>query len=109
LRDYIQVTDLARAHLDALRYLRGGGKSLVANCGYAHGFSVLEVIDAVKRVSGVDFAVEFGPRRPGDPASIVASNARARAALGWTPEHDNLEEIVRQALDWEKRLMARGL
>jgi UDP-glucose 4-epimerase len=107
VRDYIQVTDLARAHLDALRHLRGGGGSLVANCGYAHGFSVLEVIEAVKRASGVDFRVDYGPRRPGDPAMIVASNQRAREVLGWRPEHDNLDEIVRQALDWEKRLSAR--
>jgi UDP-glucose 4-epimerase len=109
LRDYIQVTDLARAHLDALRHLRGGGASLVANCGYGHGFSVLEVIEAVRRVSGVDFPVEIGPRRPGDPAAIVAANARAREILGWTPRHDDLDEIVRQALDWEKRLAAEGL
>ncbi|QGM96669.1 UDP-glucose 4-epimerase GalE [Methylocystis parvus] len=104
VRDYIQVTDLACAHIDALRHLRGGGESLVANCGYARGFSVLEVIEAVKRISGVDFKVEYVPRRPGDPAAIVASNERARNILGWKPQHDNLDEIVRQALDWEKRL-----
>jgi UDP-glucose 4-epimerase len=109
IRDYIQVTDLARAHVDALRYLRGGGASLVANCGYARGFSVLEVIEAVKRISGVDFAVEYGPRRAGDPMAIVASNDRARNILGWKPEHDNLDEIVRQALDWERALRARGM
>lgn len=108
VRDYIQVTDLARAHLDALRHLRVGGPSLVANCGYAKGFSVLEVIEAVKRVSGVDFPVEYAARRPGDPAAIVAANDRARAMLGWTPQHDDLDAIVRQALDWEKRLAARG-
>ena len=108
VRDFIHVTDLARAHIDALRYLRGGGASLVANCGYAKGFSVLEVIEAVKRASGVDFPVEYAPRRPGDPAAIVASNARAREILGWKPEHDNLDEIVLQALDWEKRLAERG-
>jgi UDP-glucose 4-epimerase len=104
LRDYIQVTDLACAHLDALRYLRGGGESLVANCGYGHGFSVLEVIETVKRVSGVDFPVDYAPRRPGDPAAIVASNDRAKNILGWKPAHDDLEKIVRQALDWEKNL-----
>lgn len=109
VRDYIQVTDLARAHLDALRHLRAGGGSLVANCGYAHGFSVLEVIEAVKRVSGVDFPVDYAARRPGDPAAIVAANARAREILGWAPRHDELDEIVRQALDWEKRLIERGL
>ena len=109
VRDYIQVTDLARAHLDALRHLRAGGASLVANCGYARGYSVLEVIEAVKRVSGVDFAVEIAERRAGDPAAIVAGNARICKELGWTPRHDNLDEIVRQALAWEKRLIDMGL
>jgi UDP-glucose 4-epimerase len=104
LRDYIHVTDLARAHLDALRHLRGGGDSLVCNVGYQRGYSVLEVIDIVKKVSGVDFPVKIVGRRPGDPAAIVASNERIRTKLGWTPQHDNLEEIVRQALDWERRL-----
>jgi UDP-glucose 4-epimerase len=107
VRDYIHVTDLARAHLDALRHLRGGGSSLVCNCGYAHGFSVLEVIETVKRVSGVDFAVELAERRPGDPAAIVAANDRIRSTLGWTPRYDDLETIVRQALDWERRLHNR--
>jgi len=108
VRDYIQVADLARAHLDALRYLRAGGANLTANCGYERGFSVLEAIESVKRVSGVDFDVEIAPRRPGDPAAIVAANGRIRQALGWTPQHDDLDEIVRQALEWEKRLIARG-
>ena len=85
LRDYIHVTDLARAHLDALRHLRGGGPSLVCNAGYQKGFSVLEVIDVVKKVSGVDFPVQLSGRRPGDPAAIVASNARIQRELGWTP------------------------
>jgi len=106
LRDYIQVSDLARAHMDALRYLRAGGESLTANCGYARGYSVLEVIEAVKRVSGVDFPVKISGRRPGDPAAIVAANARAKEVLGWTPIHDDLEETVRQALAWEKKLLA---
>lgn len=105
VRDYIQVNDLARAHLDALRHLRSGGASLVCNCGYGHGFSVLEVIEMVKRVSGVDFPVELAGRRPGDPAAIVAANERIRAAFGWTPRYDDLEAIVRQALDWERRLV----
>ena len=104
LRDYIQVTDLARAHLAALNRLRGGADSIVCNCGYQKGFSVLEVIDVVKRVSGVDFPVRLSGRRPGDPAAIVAGNARAKAELGWIPQHDNLEEIVKQALAWERRL-----
>ncbi len=107
VRDYIHVSDLARAHMDALRHLRAGKGSLVCNCGYERGFSVLEVIDTVKRVSGVDFPVEIGPRRAGDPSAIVAANARIRNVLGWKPEHDNLEEIVRQALDWERGLKTR--
>ena len=108
-RDYIQVTDLVDAHLDALAYLRRGGASLVCNCGYGHGATVKEVIDVVKKVSGVDFKVEIGPRRPGDPAVIVARADRAREALGWRPKRDNLSEIVTQALDWERRLHNKGL
>mgnify|MGYP001765148832 CR=1 FL=1 len=104
LRDYIQVTDLCQAHLDALRRLRAGADSIVCNVGYQKGFSVLEAIDVVKKVSGVDFPVRLAARRPGDPAAIVAANARAKAELGWLPKHDNLEEIVKQALDWERRL-----
>lgn len=108
IRDYIQVTDLARAHMDALRHLRRSGDSLICNCGYAKGFSVLQVIDAVKKVSGVDFKVETTARRPGDPAAIVADNARITSTLNWTPKYDDLEGIVRQALDWERRLHNRG-
>ncbi|MGE3150531.1 MAG: UDP-glucose 4-epimerase GalE [Pseudorhodoplanes sp.] len=109
IRDYIHVTDLARAHRAALLHLRKGGDSLTLNCGYGHGFSVLEVIDAVKRVSGVDFPVEMAPRRPGDPARIVADSSRARRILGWQPEFDDLDTIVAHALAWERSLKARGL
>ncbi|HEV2573536.1 MAG TPA: UDP-glucose 4-epimerase GalE [Beijerinckiaceae bacterium] len=104
LRDYIQVSDLAAAHMDALRYLRGGGDSITCNCGYARGYSVLEVIDVVKKVSGVDFPVTISGRRAGDPAAIVAGNDRIRAVLGWTPKYDDLDVIVRQALQWEQHL-----
>ncbi len=107
LRDYIQVTDLAQAHLDALRYLRGGGGSLTCNVGYARGYSVREVVDVVKAVSGVDFKVRMSGRRAGDPAAIVASNDRIKAGLGWSPKHDDLAVIVRQALEWERRLHNR--
>ncbi len=107
IRDYIHVSDLARAHSDALRHLRSGGSSLTLNCGYGHGFSVLEVIDAVKRVSGVNFKVEYAPRRDGDPARIVAGSERARATLGWQPRFDDLVTIVAHALDWERELMRR--
>ena len=108
-RDYIQVSDLIDAHLDALAYLRKGGAPLVCNCGYGHGATVREVIDVVKRVSGVDFKVETAPRRPGDPAVIVAKADRAREILNWRPKRDNLEQIVAQALDWERRLHNKGL
>jgi UDP-glucose 4-epimerase len=108
VRDYIHVSDLVRAHLDALRYLRGGGASLTANCGYGRGYSVREVIDTVKKVSGVDFRVDLSPRRPGDPAQIVASSDRARAVLGWQPVHDDLAGIVGNALGWERKLMLRN-
>jgi UDP-glucose 4-epimerase len=108
VRDYIHVSDLVRAHLDALRYLRGGGASVTANCGYGRGYSVREVIDTVKKVSGVDFHVDLSPRRPGDPAQIVASSDRARAVLGWKPVHDDLAGIVGDALGWERKLMLRN-
>jgi UDP-glucose 4-epimerase len=106
VRDYIHVGDLAAAHSDALRYLRAGGESLTLNCGYGRGFSVLEVIDAVKRASGVDFRVEFAARRPGDPAQIVAAADRARALLGWEPRLGDLATIVAHALAWERKRMA---
>ncbi len=107
IRDYIHVSDLVRAHSDALRYLRSGGQSQTLNCGYGHGFSVFEVVQMVKRVSGVDFKVDVAPRRAGDPASIVANSQLARATLGWEPRFDDLSTIVAHALAWERALMAR--
>jgi UDP-glucose 4-epimerase len=107
VRDYIHVSDLARAHSDALRYLRSGAPSLTLNCGYGHGFSVLQVIDTVKRVAGVDFKVEIAGRRAGDPAQIVADSRRARATLGWQPRYDDLATIVEHALAWERELSKR--
>ncbi len=104
IRDYIHVTDLVRAHADALAHLRAGGQSVTLNCGYGRGFSVLEVIDTVKRVSGVDFAVDHADPRPGDPAMIVASPDRARELLGWQPQYDDLATIVTHALAWERKL-----
>jgi UDP-glucose 4-epimerase len=106
IRDYIHVSDLVRAHSDALAYLRNGGASVTLNCGYGRGFSVLEVIETVKRVAGVDFKVEVAPRRPGDPARVVAAADRARALLDWRPQFDDLETIVRHALAWERKLKA---
>jgi len=107
VRDYIHVSDLARAHSEALRYLRSGAPSLTINCGYGHGFSVLQVIDTVKRVAGVDFKVEIAGRRAGDPAQIVADSRRARATLGWQPRYDDLATIVEHALAWERELTKR--
>jgi UDP-glucose 4-epimerase len=106
VRDYIQVTDLARAHRAALRHLRDGGESGVFNCGYGRGFSVLQVVEAVKRACGRSFDVRLAQRRPGDPAVIVAASEKIRSRLGWRPEHDDLEVIVQQALRWEERLSA---
>jgi UDP-glucose 4-epimerase len=104
VRDYIHVTDLAEAHMAALAHLRRGGASAVLNCGYSKGYSVLQVIDAIKRVSGVEFEVRLAARRPGDPASIVAASERIRAELGWVPAHDDLDKIVAEALAWERKL-----
>jgi len=107
VRDYIHVADLARAHRDALAYLERGGASTVLNCGYGHGASVREVLDTVRRVTGVDFPIEEGQRRPGDPALLVAGNAKIRRVLGWQPQHDDLEFIVRTAWAWERTLQER--
>lgn len=107
IRDYIHVSDLARAHSDALRRLRAGAVLRTLNCGYGHGFSVLEVIETVKRVSGVDFKVETAARREGDPARIVANSQRARTILGWEPRYDDLSTIVTHALAWERELASR--
>jgi UDP-glucose 4-epimerase len=107
IRDYIHVTDLARAHRAALGHLRNGGDSVTLNCGYGRGYSVLQVIDAVKRAVGRDLPVRLVERRAGDPAAIVAAADRIRALLHWAPELDNLDTIVGHALAWERRLMAR--
>jgi UDP-glucose 4-epimerase len=107
LRDYIHVTDLTQAHADLLAYLRKGGASVTANCGYGRGFSVLDVIATVKKVSGVDFKVEMSERRPGDPAQIIASSDHLRALTGWKPQYDDLSVIVGHALAWERKLMAK--
>ncbi|WP_423066588.1 UDP-glucose 4-epimerase GalE [Devosia sp. CN2-171] len=108
VRDYIHVTDLVEAHALLLGYLRGGGASITMNCGYGRGFSVREVIQTVKAVSGVDFKVVEEPRRAGDPASIVARADKVRQVLGWKPAHDDLKEIVDAALTWERYLATRN-
>ena len=106
-RDYIHVSDLVSAHLAALKHLRADGENLVLNCGYGRGYSVLEVIETVKRVSHKDFPVEMSPRRPGDPAAIVARADKIRAKLGWQPKLDDLSKIVTHALAWETKLKNR--
>lgn len=104
VRDYIHVDDLADAHLRALDYLQTGGVSTTLNCGYGHGFSVREVLNMVQKVSGRQLLVRDEPRRAGDPPSLIAGAGRIRDSLGWKPQYDDLEVIVRTALNWERRL-----
>lgn len=105
VRDYIHVEDIATAHVAALHYLRNGGTSTVLNAGYGHGYSVREVLASVERLSGKPLAVREEPRRPGDPPSLVARADRIRSVLGWQPSRDDLDTIVRSALQWEERLL----
>jgi UDP-glucose 4-epimerase len=104
IRDFIHVSDLAQAHRAALSYLRGGARSVTLNCGYGRGYSVLETIEAVRRVSGRNFAVQYAPRRPGDIMTMVADTARIRTALDWTAQYDDLDTIAAHALAWEEKL-----
>ncbi|MCP3370941.1 UDP-glucose 4-epimerase GalE [Bradyrhizobium cajani] len=104
IRDFIHVTDLSQAHRSALAYLRNGGASTTLNCGYGRGYSVLETIDAVRRVSGRSFAVQYAPRRPGDIMTMVADTSRIRGLLDWRPQYDDLETIAAHALAWEDKL-----
>ena len=108
IRDYIHVSDLVDAHYRALQHLRAGGDSLTANLGYGRGYSVLEVIDAVKRIAGRDIEVRLQDRRPGDAVAIIANADRARRELGWSPRFDDLETIVSHALRWEEILRSRN-
>ncbi|MBA3563118.1 MAG: UDP-glucose 4-epimerase GalE [Gammaproteobacteria bacterium] len=107
VRDYIHVEDLASAHLEAMRYLRDGGASTLLNCGYGHGYSVRDVLDAVQRANGRPLEIREEPRRAGDPPTLVARSELIRATLGWRPQHDDLDFIVRTSLDWERKLAAR--
>jgi UDP-glucose 4-epimerase len=104
IRDFIHVTDLSQAHRSALAYLRRGGASTTLNCGYGRGYSVLETIDAVRRVSGRSFAVQYAPRRPGDIMTMVADTSRIRSVLDWKPQYEKLETIAAHALAWEEQL-----
>ena len=104
VRDFIHVEDLARAHLDAVDYLRQGGSSEVLNCGYGHGYSVREVLRSVERVSGKPLVIREEPRRAGDPPGLVARSERIRQVLGWQPTLDDLDTIVASSLRWEEKL-----
>jgi UDP-glucose 4-epimerase len=103
VRDYIHVNDLADAHLLALHHLLDGGKSDVFNCGYGHGYSVREVVAAVRKVTGMDFPVHEEGRRAGDPPALTANSSKLKAQLGWQPKFDSLETIIQTAWDWEKK------
>ncbi|CAN5463995.1 UDP-glucose 4-epimerase GalE [soil metagenome] len=102
LRDYIHIEDLADAHLQALKYLEGGGASDFFNVGYGRPYSVRQVIDTMKKVSGVNFTVEKAVRRPGDPARLAADSSKIQRVLGWKPQHDSLETICKSHFQWEK-------
>ncbi|MDK1374539.1 MULTISPECIES: UDP-glucose 4-epimerase GalE [unclassified Sinorhizobium] len=108
VRDFIHVTDLVEAHLKALKRMRAGGASIVANCGYGRGFSVFDVLERVKKVSGTDFPVNIVDRRPGDATFVVANPALIVRELDWVPQYDDLELIVRTSLDWEHSLGRRN-
>jgi UDP-glucose 4-epimerase len=105
VRDYLHIEDLATAHLNALQYLRGGGKSITLNVGYGHGYSVREVLKMVESVGGKALVVREEARRAGDPAYLVARAERIRSELGWRPRHDDLKAIVSSALAWEEKLL----
>lgn len=107
LRDYIHVEDLASAHLDALTYLRNGGDSAVLNCGYGHGYSVRDVLAAVERANGKPLNIVEEPRRAGDPPELIAVANRVREVLGWSPQFDDLDTIVKTSLAWEKKIAAK--
>lgn len=108
IRDYIHVTDLAAAHSLALDYLRNGNPGIMLNCAYGHGSTVNEVIDAVKRVSGVDFAVHYAPRRAGDPPEVIATGSKIKSVLDFKPRYDDLDMIVKHALAFEEKLQSRS-
>ncbi|MBJ3786648.1 UDP-glucose 4-epimerase GalE [Devosia sediminis] len=108
VRDYIHVTDLIAAHALLLKHLRAGGESTTLNCAYGRGYSVREVVDTVRKVSGIDLRADEGPRRAGDPPSITATGEKVRSLLGWVPRHDALDEIVETAYSWERHLLTRN-
>lgn len=103
IRDYIHVTDLAQAHILAVKYLRNGGNSDIFNLGNGIGFSVKEVIETARKVTGHPIPAQISPRRAGDPAKLIASSNKAQKILGWKPEHAELEEIIATAWNWHKK------
>ncbi|MCP5052259.1 MAG: UDP-glucose 4-epimerase GalE [bacterium] len=104
IRDYIHVDDLSNAHLLALDFLESEKRSRVFNCGYGDGRSVWEVVNAAKRVTGIDFNVVPSPRRPGDPPTLVANSQRIQRELGWQPQFNDIDYIIQTAWEWEKKL-----
>ncbi|MAW82052.1 MAG: UDP-glucose 4-epimerase GalE [Parvularcula sp.] len=107
IRDYVHVNDLAQAHMAALERVRGQGGAITLNCGYGRGYSVYEVVDAFRRVTGAEMPYEVGPRRAGDPPQLIADNAAIRTVLDWRPRYDDIDFIVETAIEWERRLAAR--
>ena len=104
IRDYIHVDDLITAHIKALEYLKGGGETDIFNCGYSHGYSVLDVIAAIEKVTGEAIAYDIDARRPGDVASLTADSAKIRQAFDWQPEFDDLQTIIADSIRWEKTI-----
>ncbi|MGO9952541.1 MAG: UDP-glucose 4-epimerase GalE [Dissulfurispiraceae bacterium] len=104
IRDYIHVNDLAAAHIAALEFLTKKQENRIFNCGYGHGYSVREVVENAKKVTGIDFPVEEVGRRAGDPPALVADSSRIRNELGWKPQHDDIGYIIRTAWEWELKL-----
>jgi len=104
IRDYIHVSDLAQAHVQALNYLTETGSCTTVNCGYGHGFSVREVVAAIKKVTGIDFPVRETDRRAGDSPALVADSGRIKDIMAWTPRYDDLDFIVTTAWEWERHL-----
>lgn len=103
IRDFIHVSDLADAHVKALDFLIQGGDSQILNCGYGHGFSVKEVLNKVKEVTGVNIKIEETPKRAGDPAMVISKAEKIRKVLGWKPQYDDLGLIIKSAYEWEKK------
>ncbi|WP_028256971.1 UDP-glucose 4-epimerase GalE [Veillonella montpellierensis] len=103
IRDYIHVNDLAQAHVLAMKYLKEGGNSIAFNLGSGHGFSVKEIIETAKRVTGIDFPVSYGSRRAGDPSVLIASSDLIKRLLGWNPQYSNVDKIISDAWQWHQQ------